>query len=221
VRGLHDRRGRGAEGEGVPVHPFDHEPISPELVLVDPELAARVRPFAVAGPTFDLAPEPGPEPEPGHEPAALRAPEPPAAPLPEPPPVPAAPARRPERRSGLLGRVSTACLVLATLALLGAAFLPPRDAPRLTDASPPAIAAPRPTVTLAWKPAGDADYYLVEIYRGERLVHAESVRTARVVAPDTLSPGRYTWRVFAGRGAPTARSVRGPLENGWFVVRDG
>ena len=34
------------------MHPHVHEPISPELVLVDPELAARVRPVAVAGRTL-------------------------------------------------------------------------------------------------------------------------------------------------------------------------
>ena len=35
------------------MHDHDHEPISPELVLVDPELAARVRAVAVAGPSLD------------------------------------------------------------------------------------------------------------------------------------------------------------------------
>ncbi len=107
---------------------------------------------------------------------------------------------------------------VAALALLAAAFLPPRDAPRLTDSAAPATAAPRPSVTLAWQPARDADYYLVEIFLGATLVHAQSVRPNHVVAPSWLRPGRYTWRVFAGEGAPSARDTRGPLETGWFRV---
>jgi hypothetical protein len=175
------------------------EPISPELVLVDPELAARVRATAVAGPSLP-APSPVLRP-PAEQRAAGDAP---------------ARAEAPPRRRI---RVTTAIAVLGGAALLGAAFLPPREAPRLTDVAPPATAAPaRPAPTLSWRRTADADYYLVELLQGERLVHATTVRGTRLEAPEWLAPGRYTWRVFAGDGAPADRNVRGPLERGWFVL---
>jgi hypothetical protein len=230
-------RGAGSEhptAKPCPMHPSEREPISPELVLVDPELAARVRPHAVAGPS--VAPAPALE----RKPAAARpeqaatalaepvlpppaaAPREPAQPAPVEPvlPAPVQPANRPVRhRRSLPGRLASAATTLAAVALLAAAFLPPRDPPRFTDAAPPATAAPRASVTLAWQPAPDADYYLVEIFSGQRLVHAQSTRTTSVEAPAWLSDGRYTWRVFSGHGRPAARITRGPLESGWFLVR--
>jgi hypothetical protein len=242
-----------------------NEPISPELVLVDPDLAARVRPYAV--------------PSPPHAPATplVRAPAPDAGVR---PPDGDAGAAVPERREPQR-RIRLAPLVtaLAGAAFLGAAFLPPREQPRITDITAPATAAPpsseapqrpsqpgpaappvrtrpkpapatppspgqaepgtapppvrarpeptpatppspvqaaRPPLLLTWLPTG-ADYYLVEVFSGQRLVFATTLRRARMTVPSWLEPGRYTWRVHAGTGRPAARDVR-RLENGWFRV---
>jgi hypothetical protein len=149
------------------------EQISPELVLVDPELAARVRPFAVAGPT--IAPPPPPPPtQPVPPPVSAPAPAPPPAPVPAPilrppedapappparrAPAPPAPAR-PTRPHGRRGRtvLVRALPTLAGLAILGLAFLSPRDAPSLTETTPPpgtttSAAAPKPAPRVRTKP---------------------------------------------------------------------
>jgi hypothetical protein len=213
------------------MHDHDHEPISPELVLVDPELAARVRAVAVAGPSLDQPVTASPSVErsggagrepatpPPAAPASVPARTPAPAPAPARAPAPGIPTGAPARtRRPVTARLASLASTLAVLALLAAAFLPPRDAPRLTDSAAPATAAPRTSVTLAWLPASDADYYLVEVYSGTRLVHAQSVRGTRLSAPAWLRPGRYTWRVFSGQGRAADRRTRGPLESGWFVV---
>jgi hypothetical protein len=139
------------------------EQISPELVLVDPELAARVRPFAVAGPTIAPPPPPppaqavpppvsAPAPAPVHTPVPAPILRPPAD-APAAPPArraPAAPApARPTRPYGRRGRsvLVRAVPTLAGLAILGLAFLSPRNAPSLTETT----SAP-PTTTSAAVP---------------------------------------------------------------------
>ena len=318
------------------------EQISPELVLVDPELAARVRPFAVAGPTI-VVPPPSPEiaalapapeiaaPAPAPEIAApapapeITAPAPAPeitapAPAPEitapapapdvavPPPAPDVvvvppepapwpvesprlrppeaeapaaaqerpePARpalerpaRPHRRRGHTVLVR-ALPSLAALAILCLAFLSPRNAPSLTDdtASPPSTPRvavrpippqmratfptrvrartagqqattqqprPRPAKTrpqaaktrppsysgpstLTWRPRSGADYYVVELFVRDRLVHAASVRRPAFAVPAWLPTGRYSWRVLAGKGAPSDRRTTVVVEHGWFI----
>lgn len=186
------------------------EPISPELVLVDPELRARVLATAVSGPTsyqeartetveLDLA-----------EPVEAMAAAPNEA---------AAGHRAPSTgaRSRRRLRLGTLAVGGALLALLGAAFLPPRDGPRLLG--PRAVGAAPIRDVLSWAPATAAGTgYLVEFYRGERLVHAETVEHPRLVVPEWFSPGRYAWRVFA-RATPTAQPARDRLlEQGWFSV---
>lgn len=184
--------------------------------MIDPELAARVLPFAVAGPTLDT---PAPL-------LLLRPPDLASAVAPEAPPPPH---RRRARLSPVVG-------ITAAVALLGVAFLPPRQAPRLTDVPPRANAAPprstpassapshtavpvwnEPAV-LTWRRDRKADYYLVEVFAGERLAWAATVRTTTTSTPASLAPRRYSWRVFAGSGRATSRDVRGPLESGWFRV---
>jgi hypothetical protein len=143
------------------MHPDIDEPISPELVLIDPELERRVRPFAVAGPDLSTIAHPGPTrpvqppspatrplspPEPlrplhagAHVERPSRAPTPPLSP-------PSARLERPPMRPlGRLGRrvggsraALHAAVALALVAGLGTAFLPPRDAPRLAAAPTPA-----------------------------------------------------------------------------------
>ncbi len=203
------------------MRPHVDEPVSPELVLVDPELAARVRPFAVAGPVFE---EPRREPAraTGIAPAVpLRPPAPPEA---DPSSTVAHAARTPvavrgeRRRRSVVGRLASAVAMLAFAALLGTAFLPPRDAPRLADTPATANAATSSRVTLMWVADDDASYYLVEMYVGRTLVHAESTRGTKLVTPAWLPAGRYTWRVFSGNGSPPERNTNGPLESGWFVI---
>jgi hypothetical protein len=215
------------------MRPFVDEPVSPELVLVDPELAARLRPFAIAGPALEPPPAaPAARPVEAIEeiepPAPLRAPVPPEPEPAESGDEPAEPAARVEstphpvpaarRQTTVAGRLLQVVGVLAGAALLGVAFLPPRDAPRLVSNLPSASAATSTRVTLAWTAADDASYYLVEVFRGRTLVHAETTGATRLVTPAWLEPGRYTWRVFAGRGAPSERDTVGPLDNGWFRI---
>ncbi len=102
------------------------EPISPELVLVDPELAARVRRNAIAGPSFaasDRASQPLPVegiplPVVSHD------------------ATPPLPRRRAARRAP--ARIGWAVTLVALVGVLGAAFAGPRNAadPDRTDARP-------------------------------------------------------------------------------------
>ncbi len=210
------------------------ESITPGLVLVDPELAARVRATAVAGPRPYVPSEAERAPEPPLRVAVVVPPAPrgpvvasdphestphtdtatptvvrdaPAATLPD----------RPDRRRIRAPRPASIVIGGAVLALLLAGFLPPRQAPHLGEATPPAGASPAP-LTLAWKPYGFR-VYLVEIFVGNRLVHAASTRASTFDVPGWLAPGRYTWRVsaYGGSGSGASRPA-GPLEQGWFVI---
>lgn len=199
------------------MHNVGNESISPELVLVDPELAARLRATAVAGP---------PPVVPDESPPAAQAPvtrEPPAEET-----IAAAPVAEPLRdsRPAHAGRTSRrlrtprpASIVvgLAVMALLLVGFLPPRQAPRLGEATAPANASPGP-ITLGWEPQS-ASAYLVEVFVGKTLVHAASTPRTAIEVPGWLAPGRYTWRVsaYSGPGSGASRPER-PFEQGWFVV---
>lgn len=255
------------------------EPISPELVLVDPELAERLRRSDLQ--TFQHVATP---PAPTVRPPApiVRRPAPTVPPVKTESPADGATGdvsaeterRRPARGRALRGRIATVATLCAIVLLGAAAFLPPRDAPRLLDRTSPAAAAPsespahprrqvpaavaRPGVEpaasalpqrphavpapqasrrshrpapaaapsdslrlrLAWRPTGGSAYYLVEIFAGTRIVHAETTVKAALLIPK-LPPGRYTWRVFSGDGATGAARPRSPIEHGWFIVRSG
>jgi hypothetical protein len=108
------------------------EPISPELALVSPELAAEARRTLPDRPWEAFAP---PRPAAPVEQPVLR-----LAPLPVAVPEPA-PAERPRRRVVTPSRVVTAAL-LGLLVVTG--FLPPRNAPRLVAADPVPVAAAAP-----------------------------------------------------------------------------
>ena len=122
------------------------EPISPELALVSPELAAEARRALPDRPWETFAPPRAPAPV---EPPSLR-----LTPLPatqEP-----SPAERPRRRVLTVSRVATAAL-LGLLVLTS--FLPPRNAPRLVAAEPlpaaRAAAATPPTFSVV--PTGELE----------------------------------------------------------------
>lgn len=193
-------QGVGHEDRSLDAVPYQvDEPISPELVLVDPELAARLRLLVFVELLLDTRP---PYAEREDRPVATERSNQEALGRYTPGPAPA--------RRVPVGRI----LILAVLvALLGVAFLPPRDAPRFAE---PPVSTAGPMLT--WRPAADSNYYLLELFAGQRLVHAKTLTTTNSNAPAWLAPGRYTWRVYAGQGSPGAREVRGPLEDGWFTI---
>lgn len=182
--------------------------ISPELVLVDPELAALLRPLAVAAPVHSIQP---PELQSVVVAAA-------AEPVANPPsPIRARPvATRPPHR--LWGRVGWAVGLLAFVGVLGAAFAGPREAPSIDTSGPSIARSSQPAIVLSWEPVEWAPYYLVEVFHGQRLDHAASVTTNRLPVPDWLPPGRYTWSVRAGTGSPLDRRAGQPFEQGWFAI---
>lgn len=193
------------------------EPITPWLVLVDPELAERVRATAVAGPAasahVDRAPDPRPV-APHRQPARTEQ----AVHVP-PLPAPAFATGPDVRRRRSAPRLATALVGLAAAALLLVGLLPPRQAPSLGDAAGPARAsAASPSLTLGWQSTG-ARAYLIEVFAGRRLVHARVTAGTRFVVPGWLAPGRYTWRVSKYAGPePAGQRVGPPLEEGWFLV---
>jgi hypothetical protein len=192
------------------------ERISPELVLVDPELAARHRAAAVATPAPLLEVLAALERQQAGTTRA-EAPTPPEAVLaPEAPALSSAATERSDRHIGqlTLPRLKLAAAGLVVALLLGAAFLPPRQAPQLATTTATA-AASRPT--LVWPAHGRG--YRVEIYVGRRLVHAENTSKNRYAVPRWLAPGRYTWRAFSdGWRRRAGRVDLTPLDEGWFDV---
>ena len=126
--------GSGPSGPG--------EPLSPELALVSPELAAAARARLPERPWEAFAPPPAAsQPEPA---SALRL----AAPPPVPPraaPLRPAPAPRRPLRSRPL--VRTTAWVAAAAAALTLASLPVRDAPTLSPRDDARAAAPAPALT--------------------------------------------------------------------------
>jgi hypothetical protein len=209
---------------------FHDEVISPELVLIDPELAARVRPTAVAGPrlrAYELdglrnLTRPGPARD---VPVVERAlPEPPALARPpsaaqstaprvaQAPSVATARARR-FIPTGQQARRAAAVLVVG--GILGVAFLPPRQVPSLgAAASPPMVTR----TTLAWKAAASGRYR-VEILKGRKVVYRTATRSRHLRVPLRLGPGRYIWRVkvvVSKPGKPTRLRL---IDHGWFLNR--
>lgn len=198
--------------------------VSPELALIDPELAANEREslpvpvalLALAEPQARaLAHNDGPAPEPS--PRAS----------PETETRREAPGRRQRRRSlPILAGVAAA--IVATLLLLDVrvvvgpsralvepairdpevAAIPskPRSLPQKLPNSSKPPSSPKPqTRRFAWVPVKGATGYLVEIHEGSRLIFARETTRPEVVVPRTwnssgtthaLRPGQYRWYVW-------------------------
>lgn len=196
--------------------PWCSELISPELVLVDPDLRRRIEQSeqadlatAAAWPTLQ---QPWPVP-------VIARPRRDADPRRSSPdadfstPHSATGQTRRRRRIGGVRNVVRAGLLAAAIALLGAAFLPPEQAPSF---GVPASRAASP-ISIQWLSAGRDRIYLIELYHDGRLVHAATVSTNRFLVPRWFADGRYDWRVTVSDAAGTRRP--GPwLDQGWFIV---
>ena len=196
------------------LRPPGSEPVSPELVLVDPELARRERaqlrepaPVRAASAAVARPPHVRAAPAPARDPRSQ-----------------AAPSRR-VRHSRLV--IVTAVLALAVLVvqywlqhespepILGDA--PTRTAARPgardTGVAPPASPSKRSigpgatTVrTLAWAPVAGATGYELQLFRGAKRVFVTRTTRPRLTLPERwryvgrvvrLEPGRYRWSVWA------------------------
>jgi hypothetical protein len=195
------------------LRPPGSEPVSPELVLIDPELARRERArLRAPAPVRASSAEVG-------RPTPLR-----AAP---------APAHRPSPRAAPTRRRHYRIVVWATalaLGVLGLQYVLQHDSPQpiLGDApvrtaartanQPPSAAPPtgppRQSIglgattvrTLAWAPVPGATRYELQLYRGSKRVLIERTRSTRFTLPERwrhagrvvrLEPGRYRWNVWA------------------------
>lgn len=217
------------------------DPVSPELVLVDPELAGRARallpeprPFAPP-PRVDAVPEPVV--------AEQVAPQVEPAPEPEPPGV-----ARPRRKR----RVAAYALALVLLAAAAAAVVvyavllggsssghdnaapsavntpranPPPSEPQ-PSAKPPAPAAA--SRAFVWAPVRGARWYLVQFYRGSTEVFRARPTEARIVVPAhwsynghrlSLQPGRYRWSVRPRLGGAAGQHYGKPIVLSQLVVQ--
>jgi hypothetical protein len=186
------------------------DPVSPELVLVDPELRERL-----LRESFRELLDAGGE--------TLRRPVafvslPPPAPLLDtadaPPPPPRVSRRTISRRPAPGTLVAAASLAALLLALPSLAFLPPRQAPQLGSEPP----SQRAAQIVTWQPIPAADYYLFEMSANGRLVKLEPVRKPSVTLGESLPAGRYAWRVFTGHGAIEDHDTRGPIAGGTVTL---
>jgi hypothetical protein len=193
------------------MQPHIDEPISPELVLVDPELAQRVRAFAVAGRELLVVrpPESAPATA-GTVEQVLAAPA--AAPVAvEPQPE----LRRPLPPVHRGTRVIEALAIVSVAAFLGLALLPPRDAPRFAIPGPTTAGSASSSI-VAWTPRAGVDRYRVQLFYRGQVVYTTTVSQASMPVPPWLRAGRYTWRVF---GETTGRPIPSvPIENGLLTV---
>ena len=110
-----------------------------------------------------------------------------------------------------LPRPLDAVSLLVFAALLGAAFLPPRDAP--TFAAPVRSGQ----VTLAWPEQRNATGYLLQITDGRRVLYERRLTAPYVDEIFALATDlRYRWRVFV---LPRQSTASEPIARGTFVFR--
>lgn len=195
---------------------WSDEPVSPELCLVDPELAARARAAITLAPPVRPAPAPTPPPVAPIMPVLAAAPAPPpAAPveppeLPEPAPsaaqaplqlvieptVPAEPVRSRRRRWRIAAAGTTVAAVVAAGAVAaGAVFSGGGSASRPVPVRQP------PPVRISWKPEPGIAWYRVRVSRAGRVVLTDYVTKAQYSMPSSLrsAPGDYLWEAGAVR----------------------
>ena len=183
------------------------EQVSPELALVDPELARRLR-AAHLPPASTLD-------RPPRQAVVPRVAEPAAPSVSEPAPslsLPAASVSAPApagRRWRL--RVPEAILAVGLVWLLAAAFLPVRDAP--TFAATPQAGR----VLLAWPEMHRGDSYLLRIQHGRQTVYERRLDEPHLDEVLQLVDGqRYTWRAFLA--SKTASAPTKLVAHGSFVL---
>jgi hypothetical protein len=202
-------------------------PISPELALVDPDLAVAAR---------ALLPEPA-------DCLAARLRVPVRLPAQRHDAVPVAPARsttelrRPRDLRRALRGVVTVGGWVALAGIIASpllAFLPPNGAPSIVDAlrAPlPATAAPNgaePRSTIRWRPVPGASFYNLILVRGSRRVDfwptkptARVTRSQRAGTPATPVV-TYAWFVYpAFRSAPGKVRYGTVVDHGSIAVRSG
>jgi hypothetical protein len=153
-----------------------HEPISPELVLVDPALRRLLLQYPdVEIPRWEVR----------------------ATPRVAAPP----PSRRPSWRSHVLVAAAAAAVTAAIVIVPGGAS-PTPSAPR-TSAAAQATVAPR---TFAWVATPGATGYKFALYLGSKVVYEATTSKQQLTLPAswrhqgtsrTLVPGHYRWYVWA------------------------
>jgi hypothetical protein len=202
--------------------------ISPELVLVDPELRARllsqltlsdvpdvlrVRPRLVVA-QLDVDEERMPSSDtraPGHG----------------------------ERRRSMVVTLIAASLTVNALFIYNkwdddvqSAAVPVVARADSTSASSPLSSTttqPLAAPTISWRTVAGASYYNVVVWRGHRRVLDLWPTSTRVVLPETwdyhgvrgsLSPGRYLWFAYPGFGAKASARYGTPVQQGIVIVNE-
>lgn len=181
-----------------------HEPISPELVLVDPELRRRLLDAELRDllQMAVLASRPQP---PARE--SERAPE------------RAIVFRTQRRRRHDLPQIAIAAvLATAVLGLPSLAFLPPRQQPTLAPTAAVSSAS-RPRID--WKGESAADYYVVEFLVDGRLAAVVTPSDPAAAIPASLVGRAATWHVFAGYGPVSQLNTHGPIASGSIAPGNG
>jgi hypothetical protein len=179
-------------------------PVSPELVLVDPELARRER-EALARLAERTA-------------ARLHK-------VSTPEPKPAPPRRRSTSRGRRL-RIAVVGVTLCGLALVGSRFAADGSGHSSARAVPPVLSDRAQSVQraivahIAWRPiVGTKRYDVVLWRRGHRVTDFWPTRPSlQIASTSRLAPGAYQWFVFPNFGS-RARPRYGPLvTHGMFVI---
>jgi hypothetical protein len=207
----------------------DREIVSPELVLVDPELAAWARERLEERRVQPIPADPAPAP-----PVATRRPAAPEVGADGDVPAVATKPSRPIRRRGRLliaavvGLAVTVATVLAVdrdapgvrvpplVDAAGPTGLPPTSSVEPAPARTKAAAIPTPPRRFAWAPRPGASGYHLELFKGRALVFRATTSKPEIVIPRRwrlngrtrrLEPGLYRWYVWpriAGRRGATA-----------------
>lgn len=188
------------------------EKVTPELALVDPELAARLRAqMPVTGAVFhprragpdvqeQVLRNPGTECLPAIGTATV--------------PRSADESREALSRTAHLVNLAMAAALAAFVAIPFLAFLPPRQGPTIIASAGMTTGAE----TLAWPRDPRATYYLVDVRHGDQRVLRSLPDLPTVDLPPTLRPGTYTWVVYAGIGPIDKEKLLGPIARGTFTV---